>query len=193
VQVPSLQSVSQSAPPYWPVGVEAIVRAADDEPVILVPHSNAGLYMPAVLTEMGDQVQGVVFVDSALPGAGFHAPREFLRALTGADGMLPPWTLWWEDSDIAELFPNAEVRGRVEAEQSRMPVAYYDHLPPAPNGWDDGVQCAYIWFAEPYDTGAEQALAHHWPTRHIPGHHLQMLVDPEGVAAAVLEMAGRHR
>jgi hypothetical protein len=80
----------------------------------------------------------------------------------------------------------------VEAEQSRMPAAYYDHLPPAADGWDDGVQCAYIWFAEPYDTGVEQAHAHNWPTRHLPGHHLHMLVDPDAVAAAVLDMADRH-
>jgi hypothetical protein len=32
--------------------------------------------------------------------------------------------------------------------------------------------------------------AHGWPTRHVPGHHLHMLVDPDAVAAAVLEMAG---
>jgi pimeloyl-ACP methyl ester carboxylesterase len=191
-QVPSLQGVAHSAAPYWPAGVEAIVTAAGDEPVILVPHSNAGLYIPAVLAELGDQVQGVVFVDAALPGAGYKSPRELLEALTGADGRLPLWTSWWDEPDVAELFPNADVRRRVEAEQSRMPAAYYDHLPPAADGWDDGVQCAYIWFAEPYDTGVEQAHAHNWPTRHLPGHHLHMLVDPDAVAAAVLDMADRH-
>jgi hypothetical protein len=28
---------------------------------------------------------------------------------------------------------------------------------------------------------------------HVPGRHLHMLVDPDGVAAAILKMAGRLR
>lgn len=165
-----------------------IVRAAGAEPVVLVPHSNSGLYMPAVIDALGDQVRAVVFVDAALPGAGYHGQRDFLNALAGADGLLPPWTSWWEESDVAELFPDAEVRARVEAEQARMPLAYYDHLPPAPEGWDRP-RCAYIWFAQPYEKGSEQASARGWPTRHVPGNHLHMLVDPGTVAAAVLELA----
>jgi pimeloyl-ACP methyl ester carboxylesterase len=121
--VPSMHCVSRGAPPYWPAGVDAIVRAAGAEPVVLVPHSNSGLYVPAVIDALGDQVRGVVFVDAAFPGAGYFAQRDFLNTLAGADGLLPPWTSWWEQSDVAELFPNAELRARVEAEQARMPLA----------------------------------------------------------------------
>ncbi|HZZ96223.1 MAG TPA: hypothetical protein VFE19_04390 [Jatrophihabitantaceae bacterium] len=191
-RVPNLQGVSRAAAPYWPAGVDAIVRAAADEPVVLVPHSNSGLYMPAVIDALGDQVRGVVFVDAALPGAGYFAQREFLNSLVDADGLLPPWTSWWDGSDVAQLFPNAEVQARVEAEQARMPLAYYDHVPPAPDGWDRP-PCAYIWFAEPYDTGAQRASTRGWPTKHVPGNHLHMLVDPDAVADAVLEMAHRPR
>lgn len=191
-QVPSLRCVSRGAPPYWPKGVDAIVRAAGGEPVVLVPHSNSGLNVPAVIDALGDQVRDVVFVDAALPGAGNYAQPDFLNTLVGADGLLPPWTSWWEESDVAGLFPDAEVRAHVEAEQARMPLACYDHLPPAPNGWERP-RCAYIWFAEPYDTGAERASARGWPTRHIPGNHLHTLVDPNAVAAAVLEMTGHLR
>jgi pimeloyl-ACP methyl ester carboxylesterase len=188
-RVPSLHCVARGAPPYWPAAVEAIARSAGDEPVVLVPHSNSGLFVPAVLGALGEQVRGVVFVDAALPGEGYYAQRDFLTALVDADGLLPPWTSWWQEPDVAELFPSAEVRARVEAEQARMPLAYYDHVPPAPDGWDRP-PCAYVWFAEPYDTGAEQVSARGWPTRHVPGHHLHMLVDPDAVATAVLELAG---
>ena len=191
-RVPSLQCVSCGSPPYWPAGVDAIVRSAGGEPVVLVPHSNSGLYIPAVIDALADQVRGVVFVDAALPGAGYYAQRDFLNTLAGADGLLPPWTSWWKNSDVAELFPDPEVQARVEAEQARMPLAYYDHLPPAPDDWDR-LPCSYIWFAEPYDTAAERASAHNWPTRHVPGNHLHMLIDPDAVAAAVLEMAGDLR
>jgi pimeloyl-ACP methyl ester carboxylesterase len=188
-EVPNLQCVSRGASPYWPAGVDAIVRSAAAEPVVLVPHSNSGLYMPAVIEALDEQVRAVVFVDAALPGAGHYSQRSFLNNLVGADGLLPPWTSWWGESDIAELFPDADVRARVEAEQARMPLAYYDHLPPAPDGWDRP-HCAYIWFAEPYDQGAAQASAHGWPTRHVPGNHLHMLVEPEAIADVVLELAG---
>lgn len=189
VEVPSLLGVARSAPPYWPAGVDAIVRSAGDEPVVLVPHSNAGLYVPPVIEALGDQVRGVVFVDAALPGAGHHTTPDFLRRLATVDGMLPPWTAWWDDADVAEVFPNAEVRAEVEAEQPRMPLAYYDHLPPAPNGWNTR-PCGYIWFGTPYDKGAAQAAAYGWPTAHVPGNHLHMLADPDAVASAVLQMGG---
>jgi pimeloyl-ACP methyl ester carboxylesterase len=190
VRVADLRRVAQSAPPYWPCGVEAIVESAGDGPVLLVPHSNSGLYVPAVLEALGDQVRGVVFVDAALPQTGYYAQRAFLNTLVEADGRLPPWTSWWDEADVAELFPDAEVRARVEAEQQRMPLAYWEHPPPAPDGWDT-VACSYLWFAEPYDSGAEQAAARNWPTRRAPGQHLHMLVDPETVATAVLEL-GQH-
>ena len=190
VRVPSLHGVSSSGPPFWPAGVDEIVRTVGDERVVLVPHSNSGLYVPAVVEALGDLVRGVVFVDAALPGAGHVSPRAFLEGLVGPDGLLPPWTSWWEPADVAALFPDAEVRARVEAEQTRMPLAYWDHVPPAATGWDHRTPCAYVWFGAPYDTAAQQASADGWPTRHVPGNHLHMLVDPNAVASAVLDLAG---
>lgn len=192
VEVPSLLEVARSEPPYWPAGVEAIVRAAADEPVILVPHSNAGRYVPAVVQELGEQVRGVVFVDAALPGGEPLTPPDFLAKLAGADGMLPRWTSWWDEADVAPLFPDPQVRAMVEAEQQRMPLAYYDHVPPAPEGWAVP-PCAYLWFGEPYDEGAAQATAYGWPTVHLPGTHLHMLAEPDAVAEAVLELSADWR
>jgi pimeloyl-ACP methyl ester carboxylesterase len=192
VRVPSLLAVAQSAPLYWPAGVDSIVRSAADEPVVLVPHSNAGLYVPAIVEALGAQVRGVVFIDAALPGAGHHTTPDFLSRLATVDGLLPPWTSWWDEADVAGLFPDADVRAEVEAEQPRMPLAYYDHLPPAPHGWAES-PCGYVWFGRPYDKGAEEAALRGWPTAHLPGRHLHMLVNPDAVGAAVLQMAGDWR
>lgn len=192
VHVPSLLGVARSAPPYWPAGVDAIVGSAADEPVVLVPHSNAGLYVPAVVEALGDQVRGVLFVEAALPGAGHHTKAEFLSRLDTADGLLPPWTSWWPEADVAALFPDAEVRAEVEAEQPRMPLAYFDHLPPAPRDWA-AAPCGYLWFGPPYDQGAAQAAGSGWPTAHLPGGHLHMLVDPDAVAAALLGLVADWR
>jgi pimeloyl-ACP methyl ester carboxylesterase len=190
--VPTLLAVARSAPPFWPAGLDSIVQAAADDPVILVPHSNAGLFVPAVIDALGDQVRGAVFIDAALPGVGPHSTRDFLRRLAIVDGCLPPWTSWWDDADVAELFPNADVRAEVEAEQPRMPLAYYDHLPPAVDGWAVP-PCGYVWFGTPYDKEAEQAARYGWPTAHLPGRHLHMLIEPDTVAAAVLQMADAWR
>ncbi len=154
------------------------MRAAAEDPVVLVPHSNAGLFVPAAVEVLGDRVRGAMFVDAALPGAGHHISSEFLRGLATVDGLLPPWTSWWDEADVAALFPDGDVRARVEAEQPRMPLAYYDHLPPAPPGWAVPA-CGYIWFGAPYDKGADQAVGNGWPTGHLPGGHLHMLVDPD--------------
>lgn len=188
VRVADLSAVARSAPPYWPAGRDAIVRTAADDPVVLVPHSNAGLLVPAVIEALGDQVRGVAFVDAALPGGGHRSTSEFLRGLATADGLLPPWTSWWDEADVAVLFPDATLRAIVEAEQPRVPLAYYDHPPPAPEGWAVP-PCGYIWFAAPYDGEAAQAARCGWPTAHVPGGHLHMLIDPAAVAAAVLEMS----
>lgn len=188
VQVPNLLAVAQSAPPYWPAGVDSVVRSAGDESVILVTHSNAGLYVPAVIDALGEQVRGVMFVDAALPGAGHYTTPDFLRGLATVDGLLPPWTSWWAEADVDALFPDAHVRVEVEAEQPRMPLAYYDHLPPVPQDWTTP-QAGYIWFGPPYDQTAAQAALRGWPTVHLPGNHLHMLSDPNAVAAAVVDMA----
>jgi hypothetical protein len=189
VQVPSLLAVARSGPPYWPVGVHSVVRAAAEDPVVLIPHSNAGLYVPAIVEALSDQVRGVVFVDAALPGAGHHTTPDFLSRLAIVDGLLPPWTSWWAETDVAEAIPDAQVRATVEAEQPRMPRAYYDHSPPAPDGWEKA-PCGYIWFGKPYDKAAAQAALLGWPTAHLPGGHLHMLNDPIAVAEAVLQIAG---
>jgi pimeloyl-ACP methyl ester carboxylesterase len=192
VHVPSLLVVAASAPPYWPAGVDAICRPLGDEPVVLVPHSNAGLYVPAVIDRLGEQVRGVVFVDAALPSTGHLTTPEFLRRLVTTDGLLPPWTAWWDEADVADLFPDAETRAEVEAEQPRMPLGYYDHLPPARQDWA-ALPCGYLWFGAPYDQEAAQAAASGWPTAQLPGNHLHMLTDPDAAAGAILQMTADWR
>jgi pimeloyl-ACP methyl ester carboxylesterase len=187
VRRPSLQGVARAAAPYWPAGVDAIVQAAGGESVILVLHSNSGLYAPVVVESLGEHVRGVVFVDAAFPEAGCNTQRDFLAGLVDPDGFLPPWTEWWDESDVAELFSDDKVRARVEAEQQRLPLAYYDHLPPVLDGWDQ-LPCAYLWFGEPYDEAANRAHARGWATKHVPGQHLHMLVAPEAVAGALLDL-----
>lgn len=61
-------------------------------------------------------VVGAVFVDAGLPprdGEVPLAPPELFASLAdkvNSDGLLPPWTSWWDEADVAGLSPTPEVR-----------------------------------------------------------------------------------
>lgn len=165
-----------------------------DREVVLVPHSNVGAYVPALADQR--DVVAAVFVDAVLPpraGQVDLAPPELLDALRPqADdyGVLPPWTAWWDEADVATLFPSDEVRRVVEQEQQRLPLAYFGESLPVPAGWDDR-PCAYLAFGDTYAAERHDAAARGWPVMTLPGGHLHMLNDPEQVAAGVLELLSR--
>jgi len=164
----------------------------EGEPLVLVPHSNAGLYVAALAVER--DVGGVVFVDAGLPADRATTPtapagfRDHLAGLADPDGLLPPWTRWWPDVD--DLFPDTVTRQRVESEQRRLPIGYFDGVVPSPTEWQQ-LPAAYLAFGESYAEERDEAQRRGWPVETLTGEHLHMLVDPPGVAAAVVRLANR--
>lgn len=162
------------------------------EDLLLVPHSNAGLYAPALALDAPRR--RVVFVDAILPPRGGSLPvappalREALAAETGEDGLLPPWTGWWPEPVVDELFPDAATKAAVEAEQRRMPASYLDARVEVPDGWDRA-PAAYLAFGDAYADEREDARRRGWPVETIDGGHLHMLREPEAVAAAIARLA----
>jgi hypothetical protein len=141
----------------------AMSRLDQGQAVVLVAHSNAGLFVPLLVMHAVRPVRCCLFVDAALParaGQTPAAPAELLHFLRGkvTDGRLPPWTEWW-DEDISVLFPVAATRAAVAAEQPRLPLAYYEQSLPVPAGWDDEVSCGYLLFSPPYDEVAATLAA----------------------------------
>ena len=171
---------------------EAVDAAVGLTDVVLVPHSNAGLHAPRLADRIG--ARGVVYVDAALPGDGpettLAPPRflAFLEELADADGLLPPWTRWWDDTH--GLFPDDATRAAVEAEQPRLPLSYFTGRVPVPDGWADRPS-AYLAFGDTYAEEISFALASGWPVTALPGRHLHQLVDPPGVAAAITVLVDR--
>ena len=114
-----------------------VAAARDLEAPVVVAHSNAGLFAPAVADAAAAPVTG--YVDAALAastGPTPLAPPAFLAFLAGLaddDGLLPPWSQWWGDVD---LFPDDATRARVEAEQPRLPLAYFHATLETPAGWE---------------------------------------------------------
>lgn len=158
------------------------------EDVVLVPHSNAGLYVAGLAGCSG--VSGVVFVDALLPGPAARtpvAPTELVAWLAprvDAAGLLPAWTSWWPDSDVAELFTGPDQRVVVEAGQRRVPASYLSGVVPTPAGWER-LPGAYVGFGDAYTEEQARARALGWPVRVLPGRHLHPLVAPVAVAAQV--------
>jgi hypothetical protein len=159
-----------------------------DRDLVLVPHSNAGLYVPALAAER--RVVAYVFVDAGLPTGdgpvplappGFH---DFLRQKADDNGVLPPWTDWWDEADVAALFPNTAVRESVEQEQRRLPLSYFGETLPVPSGWE-AHPGAYLAFGDTYASDRQEAVRRGWPVTTLPGEHLHTVVDPDRVAAEI--------
>ncbi|HEX5997488.1 MAG TPA: alpha/beta hydrolase [Jiangellales bacterium] len=199
--VPSLLGVADAGPPFWPSVTEAVGTAIGqlppDQPVVLVAHSNAGLFVPVIAEAARPRVVGCMFVDAALPartGSTPVAPPELLDFLrpkvTG--GRLPQWTEWWDESDVAPMFPDPTTRRVVSAEQPRLPLSYYEQQVPVPDGWDTA-PCGYLLFGPPYDQAAQDARERGWDVDHVPGHHLHQLMDPDTVTDRISAMTSRWR
>ncbi|GAA4043818.1 alpha/beta fold hydrolase [Nonomuraea soli] len=184
--VPDLRRIARQAPPYWNSVVETVAAQVPAGPLTLVPHSNAGLFVPLLCQAL--EVERCVFVDALLPpaegsvSAGKDEQVAFLRKLADLDGVLPRWTDWWMEPDVAALFPSQEIRRRVSEEQPRLPLDYFEQTVPVPSGWD-ARPCTYLWYGPPYGDDAREAQARGWTVEQIPGHHLHHLADPEAVAA----------
>lgn len=165
-----------------------------DVPVLLVPHSNAGLYV-AALAETRD-VRGVVFVDAGMPADGPTTPtapaelRAFLATLADDAGLLPVWTRWWADEDLEGLFPDARARAAVESEQVRLPLTYFDGQVPSPGGWR-ALPAAYLAFGDTYAAERAEARQRGWPVTTLEGGHLHLLADPVAVSAALEGLVGQ--
>src|SRR5262245_37925658 len=161
--VPSLVDVTVGPGPYWPRVVAEVAASTPTGPLTIVAHSNAGLFVPLIVEALRYQVSSALFVDAALPprhtGSVSATEPEFLEFLTGlADesGMLPRWTDWWDEQDVAALLPDETRRRAIVAEQPRLPLDYYTQEIPVPSRWDH-VRGAYLWFGEPYAGLAKEA------------------------------------
>lgn len=200
--VPSLRSVGEGGSPFWPRVVEAVAAglAGTDrrQPLVLVAHSNAGVFVPVIERGLARPVACSIFADATVPATSGHTPTAedqflpFLRGLAGPNGRLPPWTDWWDEHEVASMFPSPQARAIITAEQPSLPLAYYCEQVPAPAGWDDH-PCGYLLFSPAYEGEASDARQRGWPVRSVPGQHLHQIVDPPAVARALLDLVASTR
>lgn len=194
--VPELRSGDQGLddPPHWPLHARAVASAVEGalgkSPLVLVAHSGAGPLLPAVRQALGNPVAAYLFVDAGLPRDGLsrldlfedsEAVRMFRASARG--GLLPPWT----SEDLREAIPDEGVRDRFVAELRPLALSVYEETLPVFERWPDA-PCGYLRFgANPaYDAPATEAEGAGWPVMRLPGEHFHMLVDPHGVADALV-------
>jgi alpha/beta hydrolase family protein len=198
--VPSLVNVTDvDDPPFWPRVAatvdEAVAQLPQGQPIVVVAHSNAGLFVPVVVDAARRPVVGCLFVDARLPARTGPTPAAsperlaHLRTMV-SDGRLPRWTQWWDADDVARLFPDPQTGAAVSAQQPRLPLSYYEQRIPVPAGWDDR-PCGYLLFGPPYDRAADESRDRGWDVDEVSGGHLHQLVDPDAVAARIVAMTGR--
>lgn len=163
-----------------------------NHPVILVPHSNAGNFIPGLITTR--KISAVVFVDAVIPvkwGTQRLVPVALvaaLESLTNDVGMLPPWTKWFDEADVGPLFPDPATRSHVEAKQPTLPIGFLLGRLQVEAGWDR-TPSAYLAFGNTYAEEQERAKVQGWPVVNLNGRHLHMLIDPERVASEIIALA----
>lgn len=160
--------------------------------MVLVAHSNAGLFVPVLVEHATRPVRACLFVDAGLPALAPTtpvAPSGLLDMLRerAVDGLLPPWTDWWDEEDMAPMFPDPQTRAAVTAEQPGLPLSYYQQEVPVPAGWDDR-PCGYLVFGPPYDQEAAEARRRGWLVDELPGLHLHQIVEPDATAGRLITM-----
>lgn len=161
------------------------VDAARDADVV-VPHSNAGRFAPAVAAAVGAKL---VCLDSLLPG---HDPdpewTRFLRSQELHDGLLAPWSTWWAREDVEAVI--GEHWDLLVTDEPRVPLRLLLEEPPAPQDWLTR-RSGYVAFGHGYAEQAALAEANGWEVRRLDGDHLHLLTAPDEVAETVLDVVER--
>jgi hypothetical protein len=168
-------------------------------PLVLVGHSGAGPLLGAVgegLRAAGRAVGGYLFCDAGLPEAG-TTRLELLaaedpemaaafRAELERGGRFPSWS----DAELAPLVPDPVARAALVGSLRPRGLEFFTEPLPAAPGWPDAPG-GYLRFSAAYDHWAAEAAASGWPAARLEAGHFHPLVDPDGVAAALLGLLAR--
>jgi hypothetical protein len=186
--VPDLRTAIQS-PTEFAQRAAHTVDSAD----VVIGHSGAGAFLPAVADAMNAAI--TVFVDAVVPqpGSPFVTSAgllQLLDTLPVVDGFLPPWHEWWPAGLMVELVPDPILRRRIVDEIPRVPRSFYDAAVPMPLQWWT-LPAAYLQLSPGYDEDRCRAETWSWPTIKLTGRHLDLCVRPDLIAEHVSDLVRR--
>jgi len=188
---------SDSGAPYWEWHARSVAEQMRDidaeREIVLVGHSGAGAFLPAIRQLSGHPVAAYVFVDAGLPSDGTPRlgpgpSRERMQTIYERGGRFPSWT----DDDLKDAVPDGDMRRQLLADVRPQPWEFWLEPIPVFKGWPDA-PCAYLRFGKnpSYDQPAEQAQRLGWQFMELQGDHFHMLVEPELVTDALLTLTRR--
>lgn len=195
VAVPDLTGVAQAPPPMWQSFVGATVDGAQGlgSRVVVVGHSGAGAFLPAIADRLEDRLESLVFVDAVIPPpAGVHETPGSMRALLDeqtVDGQLRRWLDWWPDDVVMDLVPDAAERVALLADMPSLPRSFYDESIPVPDGWMQQ-PCLYVKLSEAYHAEYVRAGQQGWKRTELDADHLAIRTQARLVVAAIKSLIG---
>ena len=184
--------------PCWQRTVGGVQAALDDvpdgQPIVLVGHSGAGPLLPAAAAAaVRLPISAYLFVDAGLSHPGTSrldaiadedaASAAELRAALDAGLRFPAWT----DDDLRPIVSDPDRRRSLLEELRPRGRGYWTEELPRISGWPNA-PCGYLQFSAAYQSAAENARRAGWPTRYLAASHFHQLVDPSGVADALVEL-----
>lgn len=183
--VPDLRSAIAS-PARFGEGAASAVDTAD----IIIGHSGAGAFLPAVAA--ATRAATAMFIDAVVPPSEpLFTPSarllQLLDTLPIVEGLLPPWHEWWPAGLMVELVPDMSLRRRITAEIPQVPRSFYDEAVAVPRGWWRR-PAAYLQLSSAYADERTQADAWGWPTSQLAGRHLDVCVLPDLIAGHVADL-----
>jgi hypothetical protein len=193
--VPLLHDSEGSGGSYW---AQHVASVPTEQAVVLVGHSGAGPLLPALGQAIPHPIAAYLFVDAGLPLDGRshlgdmtssvpELAQQLCTHLAGG-GRFPEW----REEDLRTIVPDRAMRRRLLADLHPRDLTFFEE--PIP-GFASGphAPCAYLQFSAPYEGAAARARQGGWPFRAIAAGHFHMLVEPEEVAAALVDLARAAR
>lgn len=191
--LPALALSSGFADAFAELVAETVDQASVTHPLLLVGHSAAGAYLPAIRSALDREVQAHLFVDARLPSRGASlaeqdSPEEVQqRRELAREGILPPWSEWFDQALIEEAIPERVIRKRFLAELEPIPMALFEETISFNSDWPDA-PCAYLRLSEFYQPLAQEASSNGWPVLEANAGHLHPLTHPRETAGLIEEL-----
>lgn len=177
----------------WIEQIVSMDPPIDDLPVVVVAHSAACPRAPLLVSELlarGWPIQTMLLVDGRFPdGQAFTANRRYaamLDRMVRPDDYLPPWPRWW-GSLVEGLVVDPEARNLLLSEAAPVPRTWFDQGCPVPE-LPPTIGRGFLSFGPGYAEACDSAFDQGWLTMRLSGDHLQQMVEPDRVAAALMAM-----
>ncbi len=195
--MPELPAVRDEQLPCWQQDAGAVAGVIksfpDDRAFVLVGHSGAGMLLPAIRQLAERPAAGYIFADAGTPVDG-RSRLDLLKLELPEVGEMVEQPLLegerlpqWSDADLSDEIPDADTRQALLAELHPQGLTFYTEPIPVFAGWPDA-PCAYLQFSQGYNYSAARARQMGWPTHNLHAGHFHLLLDPQAVAGALIEL-----